>query len=747
MDNSFLKNLGEVTAGRIASNKVQILRSIDCKRKGLPVLAEDQEDRQRAALQRNFQLSPELAGMMQENITKEEIETRAFGPEAIQGPTADFVPVSYLERGLDVSKAVSRITSIHGEAIGTGFLASSNLLVTNHHVIPSKIHAASYLAQFDFEKKLDGSDKPVTSFYLDPEQFFFTDDIDGLDVTVVAIGERMVGERPIENFGWCGLSDSGTKHALGDYVTIIQHPAGRHKEVVLRENMIAGRHEVALHYVADTEGGSSGSPVFSPEWKVVALHHWAGGHIWSGEDTYQRTKINEGIRISRIVKKLREAGSGFNVTETTFLNELLRNGVEGFSSAYAGHSINRTESARSSSHDIGNAASARINEAGGITWTIPLEVSVNLPGHLNGVAPVPSPRRSQQPRAARAGLESAALTKPGYRPDFIDGFILPLPQFTSAQKNQIARIKPGKVQPGGNDWELRYQHFSIVMNSERRLCFYTAVNIHGESLIGYSREKGTFYDYDAASTAFAESLSGLEGAEADKWSVDDRIDLDEQTIEQFYKSTPNHLIDANGHEDLQKTPNFDRGHLVKRLDPCWGDKMSALSAERDTFHWTNAAPQASAFNQGKATRKLGKTEGRLWQGIENYILRNAWAQDTKVTVFTGPVFDQNDPVYSDKTKSLKIQVPLKFWKVIVWSENGNLKSLAMIADQSKILQEKKDGQEKFLEDHQLALMVSFVSTVAKVEKLAGFEFGDVISKADVRFGKRDRQDVEDDGID
>jgi hypothetical protein len=31
---------------------------------------------------------------------------------------------------------------------------------------------------------------------------------------------------------------------------------------------------------------------------------------------------------------------------------------------------------------------------------------------------------------------------------------------------------------------------------------------------------------------------------------------------------------------------FQKGHLVRRIDPCWGEDEVALAAEADTFHWT-----------------------------------------------------------------------------------------------------------------------------------------------------------------
>ena len=722
------QDLEDVFRNRVKQTEQQMLKSIDCAFKGVPTAAEDQEDRIEAAMERNFRVAPQIAKIMGERLREPVAES--LGPEAIQGPTIDFVPVAYMERGLQVAKAVTRIITLDRRAIGTGFLCSNNLLVTNNHVIPTIAHADSFLAEFNYEIALGGTEKETSVFRLDPSKFFFTDGIDGLDVTVVAVGEQIRGGMPINSFGWCGLSESGTKHALGDFVTIIQHPDGRHKEVVLRENRIAGRHELALHYVADTEPGSSGSPVFNANWQPVALHHWGGTHAWQGDNSYMPRTVNEGIRISRIVKALQGIQTGLNSVQSELIADLLQKGVQGFP-----ENDSQLISV-SSEKSPGTSFGSRTNNEGGMTWTIPLEVSVNLPGAANGQTTKHTTTGSPQP-TSQANSESAStnVVKPGYRPDFINGFIVPLPKMKVAQIEQIARIKPEKLVPGQNDWELRYQHFSIAMNKDRRLAFFTAVNIHGESLVGYSRDKNEFYDYNASSTAFAESMIGAEG---DKWANENRIELDHQTIEQFYKSTPNKLVKANGHRNLDKTPNFDRGHLVKRLDPCWGTQAAALVAERDTFHWSNAAPQTSGFNQGKAKSLLGQTEGRLWQGIENYILRNAWAMDTKVSLFTGPVFDSKDPIYSDKTGKMKIQVPMMFWKVLVWSEKGKLKSLALKADQTKTMQ-KKSGREALTDADQLKLMEHFLTTVGKIEELTGFEFGEAVSDADIRKGKHDAE--------
>ena len=36
---------------------------------------------------------------------------------------------------------------------------------------------------------------------------------------------------------------------------------------------------------------------------------------------------------------------------------------------------------------------------------------------------------------------------------------------------------------------------------------------------------------------------------------------------------------------------FDRGHMVRRLDPVWGTEGPARLANADTHHYTNSCPQ------------------------------------------------------------------------------------------------------------------------------------------------------------
>lgn len=175
--------------------------------------------------------------------------------------------------------------------------------------------------------------------------------------------------------------------------------------------------------------------------------------------------------------------------------------------------------------------------------------------------------------------------------------------------------------------ELEYTHFTVLLDRGRRLAAATAVNIDGSSLVDVER--------------------------GNEWHLDARIAEEDQVGPALYRRN-----------------DLDRGHLVRRRDPVWGDPDVATRANFDTFVYTNAAPQAAGFNQSKL----------LWSGLEDYVLEHAGAYDLRLTVFTGPIFTTKDPRYRG------IQIPLAFWKVTAWAaESGTLAATGYVLDQSAIL--------------------------------------------------------------
>lgn len=175
---------------------------------------------------------------------------------------------------------------------------------------------------------------------------------------------------------------------------------------------------------------------------------------------------------------------------------------------------------------------------------------------------------------------------------------------------------------------LDYVHFTVMLDPARRLAAVTAVNIHGGLLVDIERKN-------------------------DNWSLDPRAPVTAQAGPALYE-----------HND------FDRGHLVRRRDPGWGTPAAAKAANDATFHYPNAAPQAAVLNQSK----------ELWAGLEDYLLEHAATYDQRLAVFTGPVLQPTDPVYRG------VQIPLRFYKIATWLQDGNLACTGYVLDQIQLVQ-------------------------------------------------------------
>ena len=173
---------------------------------------------------------------------------------------------------------------------------------------------------------------------------------------------------------------------------------------------------------------------------------------------------------------------------------------------------------------------------------------------------------------------------------------------------------------------LDYLHFSVVLDTARRLARVTGVNLDGAALLDLER--------------------------GDDWRLDERIPADWQAGPEIYAAN-----------------DLDRGHLVRRRDPVWGSPEVAARANADTFRYPNAAPQASEFNQSK----------ELWLGLEDHVLEHARVHEQRLSVFTAPVLAAGDPPYRG------IRVPLRFWKIVAWRSGDELAATAFVVDQAPLV--------------------------------------------------------------
>ena len=677
---------------RVRAAATEIEHSLKSINEGRPGDAETDQSRRAAVVQARQRIPLDEARQV----------ARKIGPEAIWGKTIDFVDVVFFERGARAARSVCRIITRSGQAIGSGFLISPRLLITNNHVISSETAARGMFAEFEYERDIGGMPRQVTRFALAPEVIFLTDDRDDLDFSVLAVGARAAGAKDLSAFGYLPLSGARNKHALGDFVNIIQHPNGRMKEAVVRENQLVSRPKTGtvLHYVADTEPGSSGSPVFNVLWNVVALHHWGGPHRELFDDKGLRVPrtVNEGIRASAIATDLETRKVSLTGTKRALVEEALMLGVEDPSPSGAGLPPESASGAPPAQSLSGPSMS--IAPDGTATWQVPVSFSVRVGWLPPAAALVREPSGMGQPAPAeviatgseaRLELDEDYENRSGYDPDFLRDVSIPLPELSVAQKRVAAKNRERRR--GDDPYQLRYEHFSVVMNGARRLAFFTATNIDGTHAKDFDRKTGKITD---ASGITGEDDGGDEGAEAaELWFEERRLKENEYTPPDFYADQ--WTFDASGRKihdrrsSAHRNRMFQQGHLTRRQDPLWGSDEIVYRANVDTFHVTNRAPQIGYFNMGtkKENAEAKKHPGGNlhWRALEDYVLANARADHKRVTVFTGPIFDdENDIPWSRGRDDMKgFKAPREFWKVVLRIENGRLHATALVADQSPLI--------------------------------------------------------------
>lgn len=231
--------------------------------------------------------------------------------------TEDFLGVSYLEAGVSAARAIGRVVIREDGRVagfGTGSLVSPVLLLTNNHVLPKAEVAEQSKIEFSFQDGLDGRPLTPQSFELDPGRFFLTDD--DLDFALVAVRATPA---ELGDFGFNRLTEDGGETIVGQFVTIVQHPGGKKKQVALRENRIVDVLDSFLHYEADTEPGSSGSPVFDDRWQVICLHH---ASVRAPDRTELGGFVNEGIRAKGL--RMFIGSRSFSADEQALVDELLQ---------------------------------------------------------------------------------------------------------------------------------------------------------------------------------------------------------------------------------------------------------------------------------------------------------------------------------------------------------------------------------------------------------------------------------------
>ena len=632
-------------------------------------------------------LSPTVRAIIDRGeVTPDELDDATF--ERVIGETSDFLSFVFFEKALQINRSVGRIvTQLDSGRVsyGTGFLVCPRLLLTNNHVLRTADEAAQSKVEFDCQQNRSGQFMTVHRFVLQPASFFLTDL--ALDFSLVAVEDESDEGKSLDDYGFCPLIRTEGKIIIGEPINIIQHPLGQVKQVVIRNNRLTNLLPVVAHYEADTQPGSSGSPVFNDQWEVVALHHMGvpkknskgqflttDNKVWKKGDNPERLAwvSNEGIRISKLTDFIEKAPlqASMQALRQELLNPPLQDdSVEESQPPQDFIRLNTPTEVIEQSTSVLVAPTTQVQQ-GSVTVTIPLTLTITMgnPEVLPAGLSVDQGLTDKQSMVLDQTLEKVEQdtqyeNRVGFDPNFI-GFPAPLPKLTKKTHSEVL-VVPGA--PPDNPYELKYHHYSIIMNKDRRLAYVSAVNYYGGAIHKFKREGG------------------------DRWFFDTRIDEKYQAGAEIYAANP-----------------LDRGHLVRRLDAAWGETMDeAKRANDDTFHFTNCTPQHEIFNQSGKASQQGLL---LWGNLENYIAANVSKEESRMSIFNGPVFHRNDRIYRD------LRLPREFYKIVVTqNRNGQPMAVAFLLSQKE--------QLETLEEFVVGEYKPFQVRVSDIEKRTGLDFG------------------------
>ncbi|TDR44903.1 DNA/RNA endonuclease G (NUC1) [Tahibacter aquaticus] len=242
---------------------------------------------------------------------------------------------------------------------------------------------------------------------------------------------------------------------------------------------------------------------------------------------------------------------------------------------------------------------------------------------------------------------AAALERNGYNPDFI-GLAVPFPRVAAVSRADYTRVQD-------------YFNFSLVMQPLRRMARVSASNVDRQQLRVLPQGEGEFRADDLADAAAQNDAEAFRGS------------------------------------NLQPVP------LVSRQEVAWGalsDDPAEATRELNAIVYTysNAVPQWPVFRS------------RVWSRLERWVLTEHNKTASRVSIFSGPVFRDDDPTVG------ALKLPRSYWKIAVSQplDSGN----RLVVDAFLVPQapEAVDAAAEFDPER-------YRRPVEDIERLTGLDFG------------------------
>lgn len=232
--------------------------------------------------------------------------------------------------------------------------------------------------------------------------------------------------------------------------------------------------------------------------------------------------------------------------------------------------------------------------------------------------------------------------------------------------------------------EFPFMHYSLVMNRTLRTAIYAASNVDKSALQEIPR--------------------------SDFWHYDTRIGENNQIGNEAYKNN-----------------DWDRGHLARRRDLCWGTKEEAKKGNYDSFCFGNITLQHKKFNQG------------IWGKLEDWVLEELADNSIgkRLSIFTGPIINEESMEYNGADNNLRIPVMIAgyFFKVICYvGLDGKLGSIGFIMKQTEYLTKSIDM--KLLKPYRVKIM--------DITKSTGIIFQENIYVSDLEINDKKEINIKED---
>ena len=188
---------------------------------------------------------------------------------------------------------------------GTAWVFGNGLVITNHHVVNARKADEANASVADLTEQTRNSE---LIFDFDaPNATTRSFKVRDLVAYNEALDYALLATDPLLDYPPLAVRPDALTLTAGSWVplNIVQHPRGEYKQVGLRNNLACDATATEVLYLTDTDIGSSGSPVFDDNWRVVALHRGAkrtNGVKYLGRDV---AYVNLGSQVSAIIADLK----------------------------------------------------------------------------------------------------------------------------------------------------------------------------------------------------------------------------------------------------------------------------------------------------------------------------------------------------------------------------------------------------------------------------------------------------------